>query len=363
MYNMISEIDLRELSKISSKDRAFLTVYVEDIKDLKTINQRLENLGHVIANDYEKEIYNENIKLLHELLKKEINLKGCYVFFICWLLNFTEFYELEIPISDQVIIDSSPFIKPIAEIKDEYEDFAVVVADNDRARVFLISALKEQDQKVIKGKIKNHVKVGGWSQQRYERRRDKQLHHYVQDIIDYLHQLEHEHDYSRIVMVGAKEVLTHLEKELPLRLKNKLITDEVIDLKQQNIDEEIYKLFTELERQEEENLWNQIKSKYVAGGLAVVGLEEVLKNLKVGRVEAVLVDRNYQPQGIRCRNCGNLIPEEVDKCPLCNSEDVFSVDLVNEITEWAYKTSALIEYADNIEELKKLGSIAALLRF
>ena len=89
---MINEIDLRELSKISSKDRAFLTVYIQDVKDLKTINQRLENLGHLIENNDEKEIYSENIKLLHELLKKETNLKGSCVFFICWLLNFIEFY-------------------------------------------------------------------------------------------------------------------------------------------------------------------------------------------------------------------------------------------------------------------------------
>jgi len=61
--------------------------------------------------------------------------------------------------------------------------------------------------KTIKGKEKNHVKVGGWSQQRYERRRDKEIHHYSDEIVNRLKELNTEKAFDRIVLVGGKEIL------------------------------------------------------------------------------------------------------------------------------------------------------------
>ncbi len=360
---MISEIDLRKLSDVSSKERAFLTVYIEDIKSPGNIGKRIDNIGSLIAHPDEKQIYQENVRLLYEQMKKDSSMSGSYVFFICWLMDFVNCHKLEIPVPDKVVVDSSPFIKPLAEIKDEYEDFAVIVADNEKARVFMVSALKEHDKKVIRGDIKNHVRVGGWSQQRYERRRDKELHHYVQDIIDYLQVLDREHDFSRILMVGAREILIHLKQELPAMFRDKLFEDQIIDLKQDDADDEIYRLFTSLEREEEADMWQKISSRYMSGSLAVMGLKDVLDNIMTGRVDAVLVDRDYRPSGTRCRACGHLSRNETGPCPKCSSEDVFSVDMINEITEWACKTSARIEFADRIDQLSKNGFIAALLRY
>ncbi len=360
---MIKEIDLRELSGFSSRNRAFLTLYIKDINDLKVIEERLDNLNKLIVDQDEKEIFNENIRLFYEQLKKEARPLNSSVFFICWLLDMARCYELEVPVEDKVVLGSSPFIKPVAEIRDEYEDFAVVIVDNDRARVYLVSAMKEKDQKEIRGNIKNHVKVGGWSQQRYERRRDGELQSYVKDITEYLKVLDRDHEFTRIVMTGAREITTLLRQELESSFRDKLLADEVIDLKQTDPDDEIYKLFNSLERCEEKNIWMKIKSVYLSGGLAVMGLKDVLENLNLGRVDAVLVERNFRFRGTRCRDCGWLEPSDTDTCSHCSSDNVFSADIINEITQLVYQTAADIEYADYIEELDKMGHIAALLRY
>ena len=74
-------------------------------------------------------------------------------------------------------------------LQDEYETVAVVIADNRRARVYLVAADVSDgsdDEITISGNVKNHVKKGGWSQKRYQRRRDKELKVYAGGIVDAL---------------------------------------------------------------------------------------------------------------------------------------------------------------------------------
>ena len=83
---------------------------------------------------------------------------------------------------------------------------AVDVADNKKARIYLVSMAVAESGESVAGNVKNHVRKGGWSQQRYERRRDKQLLHYAREIVDALEGLHKEEPFRRILLVGSKEI-------------------------------------------------------------------------------------------------------------------------------------------------------------
>ena len=51
------------------------------------------------------------------------------------------------------------------------------------------------------------------------------------------------------------------------------------------------------------------------------------------------------------------------KCKFCGSEDVFAVDLVNELVELLALTSAEADFVDPIPGLSEAGEVAALLRY
>jgi predicted RNase H-like nuclease (RuvC/YqgF family) len=58
------------------------------------------------------------------------------------------------------------------------------------------------------------VKVGGWSQQRYARRRDKQMHHYAKEVGQVLEDLMRTGNFSRVVPLGSRETMREIEDVL-----------------------------------------------------------------------------------------------------------------------------------------------------
>jgi peptide subunit release factor 1 (eRF1) len=135
------------------------------------------------------------------------------------------------------------------------------------------------------------------------------------------------------------------------------------DSEREEIVEQAMDLLEEVEREEEEDLWQRVRSEILGGGLAVGGPKEVLNALREGRVETLLVDREVEIEGMRCRDCELLAHAKPKQCPSCKSTSVFHVDLVNELVELAEKTSAASRFTDPIDGLTELGGVAATLRY
>ena len=196
---MTAEIDLRKLAKMTAQERVFLSVYIAGPQSLTGIEKRFERVRRVLkgggAEKDEREHFDENVKAVRDYLDRNPLESGSLCLFSCWALDFFQAVPLAEPVKDLVWIDSSPFIRPLAEFQDEFENVAVVAADNKKARIFLVSSAVAGDDEVVKGNVKNHVKKGGWSQQRYERRRDKQLLLYAREIGDALKELDKEENY------------------------------------------------------------------------------------------------------------------------------------------------------------------------
>lgn len=363
---MPENIDLKRLSQLSSHDRAFLSIYLRSPESLDTVLKKLAQMQKLVKeNKDEYEQFGENIELVKEHFKKNPYTSGSLCVFCCWLLDYIEVHSLNVEIQDLIRVDSSPYIRPLAEIIDEYENFAVVVADNERAKIFLVAAGKVYSEEKVKGDVKNHVKVGGWSQQRYERRRTKEFEGYAREIIENLLKLDESEEFERLILVGGKEALGEITKSLPAHLASKLVGEKPLDLKkgEKYVNEEIMELFHKEERRSERALWKEIRDMYLRGEPAVMGVQDVLYASQTGRVERAIVNRGDVFKGARCRDCENLFADAPGRCPRCGSESTFEIDLVNEIVELLSKTGADIDFCDEIEELSEAGGIAAILRY
>jgi peptide chain release factor subunit 1 len=366
---MAADLDLRTLAGITAPERAFLSVYLAGPHSVPALDRRFQKVRLVLkggggAEKDEREHFDENVKAVKEYLGRHPLKSGSLCIFSCWVLDFFDAVPLTTPVKDLVWIDSSPYIRPLAEFQDEYENVAVVVADNKKARIFLVSSAVAGSEEVVKGNVKNHVRKGGWSQQRYERRRDKQLLLYAREIVDALAGLDREEEFRRILLVGGKEILRIVHENLPHGLQSK-VAEKALDLRkgESAVNEDIMELFFEQERQSERDLWEKIRAEYLRGGLGVVGLDEVLSAAKEGRVEKMIVNRTFKPEGRRCRDCETLDVGPVERCSACGSESLFVVDVVNEIVEMLKLTGAEADFADPIETLVEAGKIAALLRY
>lgn len=332
---------------------------------MQSLDQRISTVRGLLAdNEVELEYFEENLKLVQQFLDEHTFKEGALCVFACWANDYREAFELEKEVPDLLWVDSSPYIRPIAELQDEYENFVVIAADNTETQVFFVTSATAEQEGRVKGDIKNQVKVGGWSQKRYERRRDDALMHYAKDVADEVQALGERESFDRILLLGSEEAMREIEQALPQTLAEKVAGKEAIDLHDEDaLWDEAFSMYFEEERASEESLWEQIKSEYMRDGQAVVGAEEVLRAAAVGRVEKMIVTRDAKIAGMRCRTCENLSAKVSETCPVCGSGDVFKVDLINELVELLAASGAETEFADPIEGLTSVGDVAARLRY
>jgi peptide subunit release factor 1 (eRF1) len=363
---MFLNIDIRKLSEMAGPERAFVSLYLSGPEGLASLKSREDTIRGLLEDvPEEAEHFEQSMSMIRSLLEENTVKSTGLCLFACWALDFAEGYHLNVSPQDRLWIGSSPYIRPLAELNDEYQKFLVVAVDNTSCRIIQVVSAVPQDAETVKGDVKNAVKKGGWSQKRYARRRERQILEYVKEIDKVLAELVREDGFSRITLLGSQETINNLKSELSPEVAEKVVGEKNIDLYagEEVLLDEAYALYFAEERNSEARLWDRIKEEFFRGGLAVTGPTEVLKAALNGRADSMIVTRDAKIEGTQCRDCENLVHGTPDTCQICGSKSVFQVDLVNEIVRHLELTSATAEFVDPIAGLSKAGDMAALLRY
>lgn len=361
----LHQIDIRALAEMNGAERAFVSLYLSGPDGLDKLNDREQRIRALLTDlPDEREHFDQSLRMIREALD-EHGIKGPMALFASWALDFVVGYSLEVAPPDLLWVDSSPYVRPLAELQDEYETFVVVSADADAARVHVVSAMVPQEVDRVRGAVKNHVKKGGWSQKRYQRRRENQMLQYAKDVAGAVTAVVDEKGINRIVLIGAQQATAEIEAALPERLKAFVIGPRPADL---GVDDEALfetaaGLSVEREREDEAKLWDRIRGEGLSHGLAAFGPGEVLAAAREGRVDTMIVTRDAKIPGIRCRDCERLSFAKPQQCPACKSNSVFEVDLVNELVELLAMTGGSVDFVNPLVGLTDGGDVAAWLRY
>ncbi|PAP77622.1 Vms1/Ankzf1 family peptidyl-tRNA hydrolase [Rubrivirga marina] len=364
---MLDATTLRELADLAGPERAFLTVYLDAADDPSVLDARFTRIRTLLADEPEElEHFEESLALAREMIDThDAPEGGALAVYASWAADLRLAYALPEPVGTKVWMGDAPFLRPAFELLDEHETYAVVVLDNEKARIYLVSADEVDEEGRVRGDVKNRVKKGGWSQKRYARRREKQIETYATELADGLAALHAERPFARLVLVGSNEPVQALTAALRTDLKDKLVGTTSVDGNASDADalEAAADLAEAGERQSEQELWHAIREQGVGPGLAAFGATSVWNALRAARAESVLVDREADLAGTKCRACEHVVHGTPQTCGACGSKDVFRVDLVETVTEQAARTGAEVDFADPFDALTEVGGIAALLRY
>ena len=360
-----ADLDLKTFADLESPERAFLTLYLSGPESVGALSQRFRSIRSLLSdNEAELEHFEQNVKVLEPLLDDLSFDTPSVAVFVCWALDVAKALPLTVEVPDKVWMGSSPFIRPLAELKDEYEDFAVVVVDNAEAHVYFVRAAVVGDGDRVKGGVKNAVKKGGWSQKRYARRRQKELSEYASEVAETVRELYDEEGFARLVLLGSDEAMQAVEEHLATPLKQRLVGERSVDVSDEAaVLKQAFAVYFEGERASEQELWHRIREGYLVGGLAAVGAQNVLTAAQQARVEVALIDREAKLRGTKCRSCEHVVYGTPDTCQRCGSSDIFEVDFVNELVDTLARTGAEADFVDPFEALTEVGKVAALLRY
>jgi peptide subunit release factor 1 (eRF1) len=287
--------------------------------------------------------------------------------FACWgSEEFFEAIQLTTPVSDNCIYAyNQPLLYHLAHLDEQYPRYAAVLTDMNTARIFVCGLGQVISAEEVKGRKVHRVKVGGWSQARYQRRVGNAHLEHVKEVMERLVQIVREDKISHIILAGDSVVLPLLEQQLHQEMISMV---EVIKLDIHASEQDVLTA-TLVKLQEQEATTaaekvDRLMQQYRARGLAVAGLQETLQALANGQVEELLISgalTGNHPQLEEAR--GILAPVIPDSVGGAKSEEPRQGSLSDLLVMKAKQTGATVTFVEDAGLLESTGGVAAFLRW
>jgi len=254
-----------------------------------------------------------------------------------------------------LIVDSSPYIRPLAALADEWRAFSLLLLNHHHARLYDVSCSEVAVQEELSTQIQSKHSKGGWSQARFQRIRTGAIKRFYDEVAEMLPD-------GPLIIAGPGQAKHEFHNQLPGHIQERVVA--VIDTE---MDDERELLQASLEkaaaheRRHHDDLVARFKKEVLTDGLAAYGVETVQQAARNGQVEVLLVEKDYRLPGWICERCQLVKPGVAATCSNCG-QPVSKVDVVEEIIEFAERTDATVEVLDE-EALQDFGHVAALLRY
>ena len=287
--------------------------------------------------------------------------------FACWgAQEFFEAIQLSTPIAEnRVYANSQPHLYHLAHLEGQFPRYAAVLTDTNMARIFVFGLDQEIAAEEVKGKRVHRVKVGGWSQARYQRRVGNAHQEHAKEVVERLAQIVREDKISHIILAGDQVVIPLLQEQLPPEMVPMV---EVMKLDIHASDQDVLiATLAKLQEQEarsEADKVARLLQHYRARGLAVIGVEETLEALTNGQVEELLLSgaleaSHPQPEEVPAI----FAPEIPDSEGGTESDEPRQASVPDLLVTKARQTGASVTFIEDADLLAPVGGVGAFLRW
>jgi peptide subunit release factor 1 (eRF1) len=273
--------------------------------------------------------------------------------------------ELPVPVRNQLAVNESPQVRELERVIDEYEHFAVLLADRQRARllVFHLGALVDKSERF--DRLPRHDDDhGDWDRDHVRDHSAALAQQHLRRTAQVAFELYRDAGFDHLIVGAPEEIAGDLERELHSYLRERIAGRIAVPVNAR--DDEIRAAALEIEEQveraKEAAAVERLRNAVGAGNGGVAGLDRVLHALVERRVATLLVSEEFRAPGWRCRACG-YVAVKGRGCPVCGRGMDQVDDIVEEAVEEALNQSCRVEICRDNADLDVLGRIGALLRF
>ena len=373
---MLTKDDLNRLNSMKDEGKLYTSVFLNVNPVTNPKGEYFVNARNLIKQESDK-LTNSDQKLIQEDAKRietyiksgKTEFKKSIAIFSSSSADLWEVYHLAVPVKNQVVIDRTPYVKPIAGILEQYHSYAVAVVDREHARIFRIQlgAISEYSELFTPDIPRKHKK-GGWQgrdENRFRRHIDVHVHFHLMDVVKHLEAILHFGEVNHIVIAGTEESVITFNKMLPQPIIAKISGTFIADMHAGN-DEILAKtmaIIKETGKTSEEGLVDELITRSNKNGSAASGLQDVLTQMQAGNIHRLIYLDGFNASGFRCTSCNFLTMQDMVKCPYCSAEFEKIDHLIDYTIQRAIDKGAAISAIVENTKLKVAGSIGALLRY
>ncbi|GAB4388411.1 MAG: Vms1/Ankzf1 family peptidyl-tRNA hydrolase [Thermodesulfovibrionales bacterium] len=278
-------------------------------------------------------------------------------------------YNLSVPLRNELIVEKTPYIKPLLEVLDNYERYAALLVDKESARIFVIhlGEITEYGE-MHTPNVPGRHKKGGWSalaQSHYERHIDYHVGLHLRDVVKKLDSFLGGEEINRLFIGGSEEAVHRTMGLLPRQVTEKVAGAFSAGMFEgnQEVLRKIEPVMEAVERESEQMAVDELMVKAGKEEKAVVGLEGVLRAIDENKVMRLVIFENYTHVGFRCSGCKALSVKGEVNCPYCGGR----MDQVNYFIDYmaqkAVEQGAPVKVVRESDALRQAGGVGAFLRY
>ncbi len=373
---MLSRTELKEIASMDKKDGYVISLYLnvdpifnkkgDYVVHLKNmLKDAVESLG---KNTYKK-VKDDFERIDNFILTNKRMFKKGLAILSSSAHSLWKDYHLEVPVKNELIVDKTPYIKPLLDILDNYPGYAVLLVGKDSARIFVIH-LREilEYGEIYTPDVPGKHKKGGWSalsQSHYERHIDYHVGMHLKEVVGKLDSFLGGEYIGRLILGGSDEAVSMVRGMLPKTTLEKVIGTVKIEMvaKDPEVLAKVEPLVNEYEKNREKETVEALITGAMKNKNAVLGLEDVLHAIHQQKVMKLVFLKELKKSGFSCKSCGFLTSQKIDICPYCKGMTEIVDYIVDLAGEKAIGQGAIVEVLAEDKKLKEAGGIGAFLRF
>jgi len=294
------------------------------------------------------------------------------VLFSCAPDNFFRSFTLSIPVRERARALNRAYVKPLADLWDNYGNYGVILVDQQGARIFHFHLGKLREQEGTFGEEVRHIKQGGGSQSAGRRGGshaatsqpqaiDRNLKEAARLASDFFKQS----NVRRILISGTDATVARFQDHLPKSWRSLVVGTFPMSITGglPQILERSLEIAQEAERQREAKLVSAMITAAAKGQDGVIRLDDTLTSVHAGRVQTLIIHDGFRAAGYRCKVCDYITTQKLDRCPFCDGNFEKIVDAVEHAVRRVLENNGEVEVVHASPALEQAGSIGALLRY
>lgn len=373
---MFTREDLTRINNIGGEGNLYTSVYLNVnpatnpkgeyfVTFRNLVKPELDKLGSA-----EQKLVKEDIKKIEAYIKSgKTEFKKSLTIISSLPLDIWEVYHLSVPLKNNVVIDKTPYLKPLAGMLEQYHSYAVALVDREHARLFRIQIgeIAEYTELFTPDVPRKHKK-GGWygrDENRFRRHIDVHVHFHLRDVVKHLEEILKIGEVNHLILGGSEESILLFNKLLSQPIAAKIAGTFTADMHAGNdeILEKSMNIIKNAETTNEERLVDELVTRASKNGSAAIGLDDVLSQMQSGNIHRLIYIEGFKASGLKCPACNFLTVQNLKACPYCGTALETIGHLIDFAIQRAIDQGAEISAITESRKLTEAGSIGAMLRY
>ena len=366
---------LQQLAAYPGADDPFLSIYLDWMPDgngkrpaLRILEDELAAISERMAGDatYRDGFAADRERIMTYLNREAPKDARGMAIFACHTQGVWMTLPIQATVETAIVVDRYPHTFQLARLIDDHEPCAVVLAEGQEARIFVLGL--DYAEQIAETEAAEKIKrfdQGGQAQMLFQRRTDNLIKAHMKDMAAQLEQIIATYDVKHVIIAGNDSIKGTVMAALTAPITDRLI--DYIHLEPNSsmkvILETVEPMLDEAERRQEADMLAALEEQATAlGGLGALGVAETALALSKGQVQTLLMLQSFNGSGGECVNCGTLRVGQRAACPYDGAE-MRPVDLREAFALRAAQQSAAIQVVAASDYLAAHEDVGALLRY